>query len=112
MNKPYNRIDRIAEELAHNSTKYLHDELSEKWGIVTCTKVDLSDDLHSAKIWISFYPQLPNGKKVEEVIAPYKHGLIQYLKQRVPMKYVPRFSFAVDISGEDADRIEKLMEQI
>ena len=112
MNKPYNRTDRIAEELAHNATEFLHDKLSEKWGIVTCTKVDLSDDLHSATIWLSFYPLLTDKNNIDKVIAPCKHELIQHLKKRVPTKYVPRFSFAVDVSGEDADRIEKLMEKI
>lgn len=112
MPKPYNRIDRLSEELAHNTTEFLHERLSEKYGIVTCTKVDLSHNLQSAKIWLSFYPQLEDDKDVNDAIRPYMSDLIGYLKKRVPMKYIPQFTFAVDHGDENADRIEKLMDKI
>lgn len=112
MHKPYNRIDRIAEELAHNTTQFLHDNISEQWGMITCTHVQLSSDLHSAKFFLSFYPPLKKDDQLATAITPIKQELVDYLNERVPMRRFPKPSFEVDKSIEESSHINQLMDKL
>lgn len=112
MPQPYKRTDRIAEELAHNTTIFLHANLSETYGIITCTSFDITKDLRSAKAWISFYPPLVDDSKIDEIIAPYKNELIMHLKKNVPLRHFPHIIFAVDHGDENANKIDNLLDKI
>jgi len=110
--KPYNRTDRIAEEIAHATSLFMQENLSEQWGIVSCPRVDITPDMRNATIWLSFYPPLENDETLEKIIRSHKNDLIEILKKRVPTKTIPHYTFAVDHGEESADKIYNLMDKI
>lgn len=112
MPQPYKRVDRIAEELAHNTTVFLHENLSEAYGIVTCTSYDITSDLRDAKAWISFYPPLSDNRKVDKILSPYKKELFNFLKKKVPLKHYPKIIFYIDHSDEHASKINNLLDSL
>ena len=81
-------------------------------GLLTVTKVKVSDDLKIAKIYLSF---LENKKTVEELleIIKSKHDLIRHhVSLNITLKYTPRLRFYHDDSIEHALRIDKLIQKI
>jgi len=102
----------MGEELAHNATLFLQNELAERWGIITCTRTELSPDMHNAKLWISLFPTPSDDEQALKALVSVKYELADYLRRRVPMKFIPHYSFAIDHGGEDNERINKLMENI
>ena len=81
-------------------------------GLLTVTKVSVTDDLKIAKVYLSF---LENKKPVEDVleILESKHNLIRYnVGSKLTLKYIPQLQFYYDDSIEHAQRIDDLIQKI
>ena len=81
-------------------------------GLLTVTKVSVTDDLKIAKVYLSF---LENKKPVEDVldILKSKRNLIRnHVGLKLTLKYIPRFQFYYDDSIEYAERIDDLIQKI
>ena len=81
-------------------------------GLLTVTKVAITDDLKIAKVYLSF---LENKKPIEDVlkILKSKHNLIRHnVGLKLTLKYIPQFQFYYDDSIEYAERIDDLIQKI
>ena len=81
-------------------------------GLLTVTKVTVTDDLKIAKVYLSF---LENKKPVEDVleILESKHNLIRHnVGSKLTLKYIPQLQFYYDDSIEHAQRIDDLIQKI
>ena len=81
-------------------------------GLLTVTKVTVTDDLKIAKVYLSF---LENKKPVEDVleILESKKNLIRrYVGLKLTLKYIPQLKFYYDDSIENAQRIDNLIQKI
>ena len=81
-------------------------------GLLTVTKVTVTDDLKIAKVYLSF---LENKKPVEEVleILESKQKHIRYnVGSKLTLKYIPQLQFYYDDSIEHAQRIDDLIQKI
>ena len=81
-------------------------------GLLTVTKVSVTDDLKIAKVYLSF---LENKKPVEDVleILESKKNLIRrYVGLKLTLKYIPQLKFYYDDSIEHAQRIDDLIQKI
>ena len=81
-------------------------------GLLTVTKVTVTDDLKIAKVYLSF---LENKKPVEDVleILESKHKLIRYnVGLKLTLKYIPQLQFYYDDSIKHAQRIDDLIQKI
>ena len=81
-------------------------------GLLTVTKVTVTDDLKIAKVYLSF---LENKKPVEDVleILKSKKNLIRrYVGLKLTLKYIPQLNFYYDDSIEHAQRIDDLIQKI
>ena len=81
-------------------------------GLLTVTKVTVTDDLKIAKVYLSF---LENKKPIEDVleILESKHNLIRHLVGlKLTLKYIPQLQFYYDDSIEHAQRIDDLIQKI
>lgn len=112
MPKPYNRIKRIEEELAHNTTSFLHKEASEDIGLINCTHVKLTPDLSSALLYISVYPPVKKNVAINDLLAPYLYDLKRFLVERVPMRKIPKISFVLDEGEAEAEKINKIIDSL
>ena len=81
-------------------------------GLLTVTKVTVTDDLKIAKVYLSF---LENKKPVEDVleILESKKKLIRrYVGLKLTLKYIPQLKFYYDDSVKHAQRIDDLIQKI
>ena len=81
-------------------------------GLLTVTKVAITDDLKLAKIYLSF---LENKKPIKDIlkILKSKHNLIRHnVGLKLTLKYIPQFQFYYDDSIEHAQRIDDLIQKI
>ena len=81
-------------------------------GLLTVTKVTITDDLKIAKVHLSFFE---NKKPVEDVldILGSKHNLIRHnVGSKLTLKYIPQLQFYYDDSIEHAQRIDSLIQKI
>ena len=81
-------------------------------GLLTVTKVAITDDLKLAKVYFSF---LENKKPIEDVlgILVSKQKLIRHLMGlRLTLKHIPKLHFYYDDSIEHAQKINDLIQRI
>tara|TARA_Y100000758_G_C15684626_1_gene287170 strand:- start:56 stop:367 length:312 start_codon:yes stop_codon:yes gene_type:complete len=81
-------------------------------GLLTVSKVKVTDDLKIAKVYISF---LENKKSVEDIlkIINTKNNLIRhYVGLNLTLKYIPKLLFFHDDSLEYAQRIDHLIQKL
>ena len=81
-------------------------------GLLTVTKVSVTEDLKIAKVYLSF---LENKKPVEDIleILESKHNLIRHnVGSKLTLKYIPQMQFFYDDSIKHAQRIDDLIQKI
>lgn len=112
MDKPYKRLSRVGEAIAHELSKYVQKELGEKYGLISCTRVELGQDLKKGVAYLSFFPPLDSRSKVADIIRPYRREIMSIIRKRVPLKYIPTLDYAVDAGVQKADRIYKIIDTL
>lgn len=103
------RNKRIEEILKEELSKIIHKEADIGPCILaTLTKVQISGDTKTAKIWISILPE----KERKKIMGELKRQLpyFQYLLvKKMNMKWVPEISLVSDNTEEEAGKIEDLI---
>ena len=81
-------------------------------GLLTVTKVTVTNDLKMAKVYLSFFE---NKKPVEHVleILDSKYNLIRrHVGLKLTLKYIPQLQFYYDDSIKHAQQIDNLIQKI
>jgi len=79
--------------------------------LVTITQVLTNPNLFTSDIYISIYP--PN--KAKEILDKLNHSIYQIqqlLNRKLEVRPVPKIIFKYDKNPEEADKVEKLLEEI
>ena len=104
---------RVGDEMRHIlANLFISEVFIPEAGLLTVTKVTVTDDLKIAKVYLSF---LENKKPVEDVleILESKKNLIRrYVGLKLTLKYIPQLKFYYDDSIEHAQRIDDLIQMI
>lgn len=79
-------------------------------GILTITGVEVSPDLENAKVFFSVIGQEP--EEVIKILRKEIFKIQRMLNSKLSMRKVPRIVFVADYSGEEAQRIKKLLREI
>jgi len=108
---PYKRSQRLSlllrEEIADIIMRRVKDP---RLGFVTVTDVEMSEDLKTAKVYISVYE---GDKDLTIEILNSAKGLIRNeVSKRIRVKFIPSIEFRIDRSVEHGDRIDKLLKEI
>jgi ribosome-binding factor A len=80
--------------------------------LITITRVDISSDLHHAKVYVSV---IGDEKQKEETIAALQSGagfIAATSSKKVVMRYFPALVFKLDNSVDQHMRIEDVLSQI
>jgi len=81
-------------------------------GFVTITRVEVSPDLHYAKIFFSAIGSEEVKKDSMVVLKRMSGFLRRELSHRLSMRYVPQLQFYFDIAIEHGDKIQRLLNQL
>jgi len=80
-------------------------------GLITITRIEMSADLKSAHVYLSFYGQ-KKKEEILEVIEKKKGYLRKSIASKVKLKYNPKLIFSIDRTPEYEEKIEKLIKLI
>lgn len=85
-----------------------HDFKSAPLGLVSITEVDVSPDLHFARVYISGFEEKETQQKVKE-LQDAKGRIRGFLGKRIHLRYTPELDFKYDETTMRAGRIEALL---
>lgn len=80
--------------------------------LVTVKKVDISKDLHNAKVYISLLGSETERKQTLRALQSAAGFISVQAAKKVVMRYFPHLTFHLDETLEDEIRIHTLLEKI
>lgn len=80
--------------------------------LVTVTRVDITKDLHHAKVYISVIGSAAQKEETLEALQSAAGFIAVQASKEVVMRYFPALSFKIDDSVEKHMRIEELLGKI
>jgi len=106
------RIDQINELLKQEIAKIFLEEFEFEPGVmVTVMSADVSDNLETAAVWVSIFPESEAGNVLK--ILNKRIGEIQkILNRKLELRFVPKIQFKIDKSEKYASEISELFKKI
>jgi len=105
------RPRRVAELVQAELSRLLITEFQDpSSGLLTVTRVEMTPDLHSARVYISVF----GTADPQDLLARIEKGkghIRRTLASRVRLKYNPELFFALDPGPEHQERIDRLIEE-
>jgi ribosome-binding factor A len=81
-------------------------------GLVTVTSAKVSSDLKEGHVYVSVIGTVEQKRHALSVLTQ-QHGTIQHLlSKRIVLKYTPRLAFHLDETESEAQRIERLLDEL
>ena len=112
-NKPYNRTDRVNNQILEVLGDILHKNINLKHlGFVTLTKVDVSKDFRYAKVYYSIIDNTLPISKINIEINKYRKPFKKYMGPKLKIKNTPDLKFFYDDTFEYTEYVSNLMKNI
>jgi len=106
------RIEKINALVKQKVAEILTRELSLKPGIfMTIAKVDTTPDLRYTRIFVSVFPE-NEARYVFTALEREISHIQSQLNKVLAMKTIPRIEFRLDTTEVEADKVEKLFQEI
>ena len=107
------RKNRLESEIVKETSRILLYELHDpRLGFVTVTRAKVSDDFHSAKVFVSIMGEAKK-KKLSMKGLHHARGFVQKeLSRRIKMRTFPEVHFELDESIDKAFKMSKLLDDI
>lgn len=111
--KQFKRSQRLGQQMHRDISLLLERELSELTrGMLTFTRVKLSDDLRYATVYYSFLGSAEDRQRVEEHLVRHNGRIRSQVGKSMRVRTIPELTFKFDPSVEEGIRIEKLLNEI
>lgn len=106
------RITKVNEQIRKLLGEIMERELSLKPGvIITIAKVDTSKDLRYTRMFISVFPE-SETRYVSETLKKELSGIQKNLYAKLYMRPMPKLSFEIDTTEQEADKVEKILKSL
>jgi len=111
--RQFKRSQRLGEQIHRDISLLLERELADVApGMVTFTKVSLTDDLQHARVYYSFLGTDENRRLVEEFLARERRKIRSRVGKNLRVRNIPELDFRFDPSVEEGLKIERLLNEI
>jgi ribosome-binding factor A len=80
--------------------------------LVTVTSVDITNDLHHAKVYVSVIGTEKQRRETLEALESAAGFISVTASKKVVMRYFPSLTFKLDTTADDHMKIESLIEKI
>jgi len=80
--------------------------------LITITKVDVSKDLHNAKVYVSVIGTEAQRKETLQALKSAAGFISAQASKKVVLRYFPHLTFLLDSSVEQQLKIDSLLEKI
>jgi ribosome-binding factor A len=110
---PYKRSDRLGELILAEISGLITREIKDpRIGFVTFTRVDLSDDLRYAKVFVSSIGSSPEKARTLQGLGSATGYIRRHLGRALHLRYTPELTFLLDESLEHGAKIAQLLRQL
>lgn len=107
------RHERVEEAIRKEVSMIIHDELKDpRIGFITVTRVELTKDLRSAKIFYSVLGKEEEHRKTRLALDSALGYIRKLVAQRINLRIATELMFKEDHSTEYSVRIEKVLNQL
>ena len=107
------RADRLADKIRVEVAGMISGELKDpRIGFTTVTRVDLSHDLHRARVWVSVLGDEAAQQRTLEGLSSAVGYVRREVSHRLRLHRVPDLTFVLDRSSEEASRMEALLQDL
>lgn len=108
------RIERLNSLLKEVISEVIHREVRNPHvnELVTVTRVDITKDLHYAKVYISVIGNKEEKQKTIDALQSAAGFIAVNASKKVVMRYFPSLTFKIDDAVDKHMRIEELLSQI
>ena len=107
------RIAKVDSLLQAEISDIIRKEIKDpRIGFVSITQVEVSKDLHVAKVFISMYGDEESKKKTLDGLISASGFIHNELRKRLRIKFIPEIAFKVDTSIEYGVYISKVLEEL
>ncbi len=107
------RQERLAEQIRMELSEMIARELKDpRIGFATVTRVELSADLHHARVLVSVLGAPDEQSGTIEGLSSAAGFLRHGIGHRLTLRHVPELSFILDHGAEESEKIELLLQKI
>lgn len=109
----YKRADRVGDQILREVSRMLHEEIKDpRIGMVTISRVQLTDDLRYARIYYSVYGSETQRSESGEGLRKASGFIRRQLGHHLRLRSVPELAFVLDNSLDHVERINTLIREI
>jgi ribosome-binding factor A len=106
------RLSKINKLIKRELGKIIFKELELPRDVLaTITRVESSNNLSSARIYISVLPE-EKYQEIEKELNKRIYQIQKKLNKKIELRIVPRIKFVKEEKTKEADKIEKILEEI
>lgn len=110
---PYKRSERLGELILAEVSDLLARHIKDpRIGFVTFTRVEVSDDLRHAKVFVSTLGSAPDKARTLQGLASASGYMRRHLGRALHLRYTPELTFVLDESLEHGAKIAQLLRQL
>lgn len=110
--RTYKRADRVSELIQADTVKILRDIKELDKGLLTVTRVKLTDDLQTCRIFYSVIGTDADRKNADTVLKEKLKQIRYQLANTMDLRRVPTIEFVYDDSAEKAEKVFEILEKI
>jgi len=109
----YKRALRVQELLLEEVSYLIQHELKDpRIGFATVTKIELSDNLKHAKVFVSIMGDEAQRKSSLDGLNSAKGFMRSHLGKKLYLKFIPELDFKLDETGDHVQKINKLINDL
>ena len=108
------RINRLNSLLKEVISEVITKEISNPniSEFISITKVEITQDLHTAKVYISIIGNTEEKKKTMNALESASGFISVQASKKVVLRYFPSLTFKLDTSVDEHMKIEKILQNI
>ena len=113
MSLPGRRPERLGHQIRVELAELISREVKDpRIGFATVTRVDLSPDLHHARVWVSVLGSAEEQQNSVAGLSSAAGFLRHEIGHRLALRRVPELEFILDHGAEAGEEIERLLRKI
>jgi len=113
MSGPARRAERLGHQIRVELAELISREVKDpRIGFATVTRVELTADLHHARVYVSVYGSPEEQENSIKGLSSAAGFLRREIGHRLDLRRAPELAFILDQGAEEGERIEMLLQQI
>ncbi|MEK6591212.1 MAG: 30S ribosome-binding factor RbfA, partial [Nitrospinota bacterium] len=109
----FKRSERVSELMREEISSILMRELKDpRIGFITLTRIELTQDLRNAKIFVSIMGGEDEKKNTMKGLESASGFIKWELRKRLRLKIIPEIIFKIDTSIEHSDKISRILGEL